>query len=177
MNARMRLAQVLTLSVAALGACGESPRSSPYSIDFIVENDSQQPKYLAYVGLGDYHLSLEVSWQGQPIDWYGPECAANASCGFPVDTVRKLVPGERVTLPWDGVRHSGDRIDPVGEGSGRAHICTYEAFECLPGNSYGCPTEAALRIRGAIGSGTPACVEAPFAFPADSGGSVVLTLQ
>jgi hypothetical protein len=177
--------------------------TSPYSIDFVIENGSEPSCsscvfYLGFSYLGDTDFGLQVSWQGESISWNPGECGTDCgsvtdpshccpSCGRPIETVRKLVPGERLARAWDATKYITDRSvcscgctrrSAIGEGSGRARICYYKAFECVQGTfAGGCPAESDGFIRGAVGSGPTACVEAPFSFPADSGGKAVLTLK
>jgi hypothetical protein len=103
--------------------------------------------------------------------------------GFPLPAVQQLVPSGEVIIHWDGTVYTMDfemcscgctGETEIWEGSGTAGVCGYRSYRCMEAT---CTIDGSGVIPMAEVSGDPVCVEGSFSFPADGGGTLVLTLR
>jgi len=175
----------------------ETPPPPQYSADFIIENASPSGCsscviYLDYTQWYGAMYDLEMIYNGSALAWSRPGCSESCEyvtdpmmccidCAAPIPAVQQLVPGQSVTIHWDGMQFPMDygfcdcgcyRQSGVGPGSGQVTICAYTSYTCLGGLN--CVMGENGVIPMADPAGEPVCVQASFSLPADDGGEIIL---
>jgi len=172
----------------------------PFTIDFRIENTdpdvcSSCVYYLDFTyGLVDGY-GLEITSGERNILWHPPDCVVACSsvedpmyccidCDHPIPAVKMLVPGESVSVHWDGsvyemnyeVCECGCHTHfTIGPGIGYGRVCAYSHYECMYGMT--CAVDENGVIHGAEVRGESTCTQRIFSFPADSGGEILLPVS
>jgi hypothetical protein len=173
--------------------------SVPFTVDFTILNGSPLDCSSCVIYLDDTMgggatYDLRMTYNGSGLEWHVPFCTVSCEsvtdpafccidCAAPLPAVRQLLPGQSVTVRWDGHQYPIDtdvcdcgcyRELVVGPGSGSAGICASSSYTC-----YGetCTVDAGGVIEMAEQAGEFTCADAAFSLPEDDGVTIVLIIQ